>query len=49
MKAVQFSAIDQVKLIETAEREISNANDVKIKVINSGICSSDLAGLRGTN
>ena len=49
MKAVQFSAIDQVKLIETAEPEISNAKDVKIKVINSGICSSDLAGLHGTN
>ncbi len=49
MKAIQFSAIDQVELIETKEPEILNSKDVKIKVINSGICSSDLAGLHGTN
>ena len=49
MKAIQFSAIDQVELIETKEPEILNSKDVKIKMINSGICSSDLAGLHGTN
>ena len=49
MKAILFSAVEHAELVDIREPEISHADEVKIRVMATGICSSDIAGLCGKN
>ena len=46
MKALVWKNEEGLKLVERAEPQIINSSDIKIKIIYSGICGSDLQVLK---
>ncbi len=49
MKAAFFSDINKVELREFQEPEIEAADRVKVRILNTGICASDIIGLQGNH
>lgn len=49
MKAAFFSEVDEVKFVELDEPVIVNSDDVKIHIMATGICASDVTGLIGNH
>ncbi len=49
MKAAFFSAVNKVELIELEEPSVVKPDDVKIRIKATGICASDVSGLKGNH
>lgn len=47
MKAAFFESVGSVKLVELEEPKIQQDHEVKVRIVNTGICASDVIGLQG--
>lgn len=47
MKAAFFAEVNKVELRDVAEPELKNPDEVKVRIMNTGICASDVLGLQG--
>ncbi len=47
MKAIEFTAVDRYELVEVPEPVITDPYEVKVRIMATGICASDILGLKG--
>ncbi|MGI6030491.1 MAG: zinc-dependent alcohol dehydrogenase [Eubacteriales bacterium] len=47
MKAAFFESVGSVRLLEVEEPVIQREDEVKVRIVNTGICASDVIGLLG--